>query len=502
MRKTIFNVLAGLTVLGFILAGAPHVFAGANAQTACVETYNVVKGDLLSSLAEKYLGDLKAYPQIVTATNNAAKTDTSFKTIADPNIIEVGQKLCIPAKGASTTTATPAANTTPAANATPAATKTTAAPAVAALTAAQLGSATYTVQDAPGGKVTLTAGKAEVELTPGSASKYTAQLGEQIANGSLGGKPYAAAILITSGGGSGTFYNVAAVPNDNGKPGTGITLLLGDRIKVSSVAFENGALKVSYLDRKPDEPMTAEPTVSASKVLVLQDGKLVEGATIQPVTPTPAPGALEGTYIAWQPAADAAALLWNVLLAPNNNAAWLSNYVGKGTISSTGVWAQTSENTLSLTLTRQDDRNIHDEFNFNIVGDTLVATSYNQSRYGADGITLYKADGTLKGQVSYVEKIALPDNAVLDVYLLDVTNPNAPPTYISGISDSTHGQQVPLSFEIPYSIKQINPAGRYVVQASISADSKPLFRNSDGVAVITNGAPTSNIQITVQAPAQ
>lgn len=502
MFKSIFTALAVVTVLGLVLTGAPLAFANTNAQTAgCVETYNVVAGDLLSTIAQKFLGDLKAYPQIAQATNDAAKTDTSFKTIADVNKIEVGQKLCIPAKGAITTTATPAASTTPAANTTPSATKTPAAPAAPALTTALLGEATYAVQDAPGGTVTLKGGKAEVELAPGSATKYTAQLGDQIANGALGTAPYAAAVLITSGGGSGTFYNVAAVPNNNGKPGTGITMLLGDRIKVTSLAFENGALKVGWLDRKPDEPFSAEPTVPMSKVLVLKDGKLVEGATVLPVTPTPAPGALEGTYIAWGPASDAAALLWNVVLASNNDASWVSNFVGKGTTNAAGVWAQTSENTLSLTLFKQDDRNIHDEFTFQISGDTLVATSYNHSLYGENGITLYKADAMLQGQVSYVEKIALPDSAVVEAYLVDVTDANAPGQYISGVSYTTHGQQVPLSIQIPYNTKQIKPGNKYVVVSSISADGKLLFKNSNGVAVITNGAPTTNVQVVTQAPA-
>ena len=85
--------LAVLTILGLIFAGAPLVQAATNAQAAkCADTYTVAAGDTLSLIAQKTLGDLKAYTQIVDATNAAAKVDTSFKTIADPNIIEVGQK--------------------------------------------------------------------------------------------------------------------------------------------------------------------------------------------------------------------------------------------------------------------------------------------------------------------------------------------------------------------------------------------------------------------------
>jgi formylglycine-generating enzyme required for sulfatase activity len=74
----------------------------AQGQTAvCADTYTVVAGDSLSRIAEKYLGSVRAYPRIVEATNSAAKTNATFKTIVNPNVIAVGQKLCIPASGAS-----------------------------------------------------------------------------------------------------------------------------------------------------------------------------------------------------------------------------------------------------------------------------------------------------------------------------------------------------------------------------------------------------------------
>jgi uncharacterized lipoprotein YbaY/LysM repeat protein len=364
VSKFAITALGILTILGLVIAGAPLAQASTNAQAACVETYTVVAGDLLSRIAERYLGDLKAYPQIVTATNEAAKTDTSFKTIADPNIIEVGQKLCIPARAAGTT---PAANTTPSANTTP------------TITSSQTVSPTVTT----GTTVTTTA-------------------------------------TVTA---------------------------------------------------------TAATTTTVS------------------ATPTPPPGSLEGTYIASLPAADASALLWQVFLGPNGNAAWLSNYVGKGTINATGVWEQTSATTVTVTLIQEEDRNIHEVFMFEVQGDKLVATQYNQSRYGDSGITLFKADKQVTGTVTYLEKIALPNDAVLEVYLLDATTPNAPATYISGYSASTHGDQVPLTFNLPYDSLQTLANGRYVVEAYISANGKLLFRNNSGLAVITNGAPTTNVEI-------
>lgn len=728
--KHVTFALVAMMVFGLVLAGAPAIQAHGNAQGAvCAETYTVAAGDLLSTIAQKFLGDLKAYTQIVDATNAAAKVDTSFKAIADPNIIEVGQKLCIPAKSATapTTAATtvPAQATTaavggaaaglytqtgPAADAshlvylitldanggmvktmsylgksnivakgtwkqsgdavtlnftedngkpstdvvvmkaegdkltttqddnkqfgnvgfaatktlanvalfsgvwnstiksadsnerlfaltlppdgtalyyenvtdsngvsksgtwtvdgskvtlklkkqvdkdidetlvfelqnnklvateydktvwttgltldhvqnigattaaapapvatTPAVTPTpTPAPVVAPLTLAQLGSATYTVQDAPGGKVTLASGKAEVEQAPGSASKYTAQIAEPLANGAMNDKPYAAAVLITSGGGSGTFYNLAVVPNENGKPGTGLTALLGDRIKVASIAFQNNATVVNYLDRKPEEPFTAAPSVPVTKSFIINSaGALVEGQATAAATGSPVGGTgFAGTWLANSPAADASALLETLVLGQDGVATLSSNYVGKGVIVDTGTWSQTSDNTADVVFTKSDDRNINDALTFQINGDVITATKYEASKHGDNPPTYYRATGTVTGTVTYVQKIALPDNAVVEVYLVDASKQDVPYTYLSGASFTTNGNQVPLSYTIPYAGAQVPAGGRYFVVAFVSADGRLLFKNSNGVPVLTNGAASSNVEIVVQPPAE
>lgn len=85
-------------VAALVIAVSSGVLAPrALAQTAaCEQTYVVQKGDWLSTIAQKFLGDVKAYTTIQQATNDAAKNDASFATIADANKIKVGQKLCIP----------------------------------------------------------------------------------------------------------------------------------------------------------------------------------------------------------------------------------------------------------------------------------------------------------------------------------------------------------------------------------------------------------------------
>ena len=67
--------------------------------TACESDVIVQADDWLSKIADKVYGDVLAFPAIVDATNAIAATDDSYATIANPDIIEPGWKLCIPAGG-------------------------------------------------------------------------------------------------------------------------------------------------------------------------------------------------------------------------------------------------------------------------------------------------------------------------------------------------------------------------------------------------------------------
>lgn len=87
MKRVLSVVL--LVVLLFTLA-VPLVNAEGGTD------YVVQKDDWLSKLADKFLGDIFAWPAIWEATNAMAETDSSYTHIDNPNIIEVGQKLYIP----------------------------------------------------------------------------------------------------------------------------------------------------------------------------------------------------------------------------------------------------------------------------------------------------------------------------------------------------------------------------------------------------------------------
>ncbi|HEY85985.1 MAG TPA: hypothetical protein G4N96_12835 [Chloroflexi bacterium] len=62
----------------------------------CQDEYVVQANDWLSKLAEKFYSDPLLFPAIVAATNQMHAGDETFAEITDPDLIEIGWKLCFP----------------------------------------------------------------------------------------------------------------------------------------------------------------------------------------------------------------------------------------------------------------------------------------------------------------------------------------------------------------------------------------------------------------------
>ncbi|UCC86988.1 MAG: extracellular solute-binding protein [Anaerolineales bacterium] len=92
MTKKFLNLLVIVSMLAIT---APVVIAAPPVQDGG-QDYVVVNDDWLSKLAEKYLGNLLAYPAIMELTNQKAAQDSSYATITNPDLIEVGWKIYIP----------------------------------------------------------------------------------------------------------------------------------------------------------------------------------------------------------------------------------------------------------------------------------------------------------------------------------------------------------------------------------------------------------------------
>lgn len=135
---------------------------------------------------------------------------------------------------------------------------------------------TFLIEGQP---IQLADGRAETDAAPGAASKTVTQYFGNVATGDLSGDgaPDIAFLLTQSRGGSGTFYYVVAtlVAADGSYQGTN-AVLLGDRVAPQTTEIRDGVLIVNYAERRPNEPMTTQPSLGVSKYLRVEGTTLVE----------------------------------------------------------------------------------------------------------------------------------------------------------------------------------------------------------------------------------
>ncbi|MDO8569559.1 MAG: hypothetical protein Q7R89_02160 [bacterium] len=136
-------------------------------------------------------------------------------------------------------------------------------------------SATFIFDDE---EITLSAGRNEKSITPGNALVEETVLMDKFAYGDINadGKEDTVLFLARYGGGSGTFIYLGAYVSGPVTYRGSRAILIGDRIVPQSISINKGIITIKYLDRKEDEPFSAEPTVSISKQFIYKNGELVE----------------------------------------------------------------------------------------------------------------------------------------------------------------------------------------------------------------------------------
>jgi hypothetical protein len=157
------------------------------------------------------------------------------------------------------------------------------------LTWAALRNATYPSEHPRSKQAMLRDGLYEEEVAPGSATKLHIQLADIVGFGSLDDDslPDAAAVLIASPGGSGTFIYLVAVSNSDGTASPLATTLLGDRVAVRAVRIEDRKITVSMRVRGATDPF-ALLTREVTRTYSLQGNQLVlEGEQAQDVPSAP-----------------------------------------------------------------------------------------------------------------------------------------------------------------------------------------------------------------------
>jgi putative lipoprotein len=103
---------------------------------------------------------------------------------------------------------------------------------------------------------------------------------------------------------------------------------------------------------------------------------------------------------------------------------------------------------------------------------------------------------TVRGEITYRERIAVPPGAQLEVLLLDVSRADAPSETIGGVTLSDI-RQPPYPFEIAYRPEQIIASHTYVVQARLTHQGRLLFITDQAYPVITRDHPTE-VQIVLK----
>lgn len=353
MRKAvpfIIVLVLSLTV-GIALAAPPSQEAGG-------QIYVVQKDDWLSKIAEKYYGDMLAYPRIVEATNARAAQDSSFATIKNPDLIEIGQKLWIPDAAPASSAAT-------------------------GLTPDALRNATYAgIYDQP---IPLTDGKYEGEpFVEGGASRPTVVFADLFATfGDLNGDGIedAAVILAENSGGSGVFIYLAAVVDRDGAPVNAATHLLGDRVEIKSMTIDNRQIVVNMLTQGPDDPFCC-PTLEVTVPFGLEGDQLVERIDYA------------GTYKALLPAASSPGRDITLTLNADGTVQLSTDYLNdEAPIVEIGTWEANADGTATVTLTGRPDGLVYDNpviITFTLEDGELTAVVYDVNLYGSEGLRLTK----------------------------------------------------------------------------------------------------------------
>lgn len=140
-----------------------------------------------------------------------------------------------------------------------------------------LGNMTYIYNDQP---VTLSNGVYQETVDETSASFITNLSLYHSTFGDLNGDGMddAAAMLLDSPGGSGSFLYLYGVLDQGSALTSTAGVMLGDRYKIEDFRIENGQVMIEVIRHGPDDPMCC-PSEEATLLYIVQNGRMVEIAT-------------------------------------------------------------------------------------------------------------------------------------------------------------------------------------------------------------------------------
>ena len=136
----------------------------------------------------------------------------------------------------------------------------------------------YASEFSDSGAVTLHAGVFRSDTVPGAESIVAIILTKYTAFGELHpGYPAAAAVLVTTTGGSGVFYTLAVAADSGGVIMNIASEPLGDRIKIDSLSIRDYQIHLAMVEHGPGDPLCC-PTQKVMKIFILSERQLLESS--------------------------------------------------------------------------------------------------------------------------------------------------------------------------------------------------------------------------------
>jgi putative lipoprotein len=435
MKKTSILILFLIVILTTSTAlGAPPAQETGRA-------YTVQADDWLSKIADKEYGDPLAYPAIVEATNSKAAEDSSFTVITDPNVVAVGQKLWLPAGAAGPAPAGGEAMTSQ------------------PLDAAGIYKVMLPGASSPGLDITL---YLNFDHTVRQISDYLngeapiVEVGMWQAEGNQ--------VLLTLTGQADRAYDTPATMTLE-QSAVGLTQ---PPVEVGSGTWIYLPFEALAMGQQPPyDPAEAEKMIAAN------------GFT--------------GNYKAFLPAATCCGRDISLALNFDNTAQLTTDYLnGEAPIEQTGVWEATADGRVAVTWAKGQSLMLMQD-------NGMLVTAPGDEAFGSTGLQLYRfeviaansLEAMITGTVSYLQRIALPPQAVITVQLVDVSLADAPAEVISRQITEAAGKQPPFNFALSYKPLKIQSNRSYAVQARIELDGRLMFISTTRNPVLTGDTPNT-----------
>jgi uncharacterized lipoprotein YbaY len=132
-------------------------------------------------------------------------------------------------------------------------------------------------------------------------------------------------------------------------------------------------------------------------------------------------------------------------------------------------------------------------------GDAGAAATGDTVASSSDGMA---GMASVTGTVTYLQRMALPPDAMIEVSIHNKQLADAPPemTLLGMTAFTADGNQVPLPFTVVYSPEDVREGDMYSIGATIRDGSGNLMFVSDTmIPVITRGNPTADVEILVRS---